>query len=107
MNNPGERGPAKGADGLSLAAKFRHWSASRWSAFAICLLFTLALVRNCVFPLGGIWYVNGSVLDDPAHSVWSLWHLCESITAGHNPYRAQDIFFPVGARLIHPTVAEG
>ena len=73
----------------------------------LCLLFTLLMIHNWILPLGAIWVVNGSVMDDPANSVWGLWHFNEAITGGRNPYFTTAIFYPVGAPVLHPTSSEG
>lgn len=38
---------------------------------------------------------------------WNLWHTCEAITHGHNPYFTNRIFYPISANLSHHTLAAG
>ena len=84
-----------------------RFAAGKWGTFILCVSFTVLMIRRWVFPLGSIWFRNGNVMDDPAASVWGLWHFNESVLAGRNPYFTQSIFYPAGAHVLHPLSAEG
>ena len=80
---------------------------SRGGTLLLCLTFSLVMVYHFVIPLSAILSTNGTVWNDPAHSIWSLWLVNENVTSGRSPYATNMVFYPVGARLIHPTVIEG
>jgi hypothetical protein len=80
---------------------------SRGGTLLLCLTISLVMVYHFVIPLSAILSTNGTVWNDPAHSIWSLWLVNENVTSGRSPYATNMVFYPVGARLIHPTVIEG
>jgi len=80
---------------------------SRAGALLLCLTFSLVMVYHFVIPLNAILSTNGTVWNDPAHSIWSLWLVNENVTSGRSLYATNMVFYPVGAPLIHPTVIEG
>lgn len=84
-----------------------RWADSPGGVLLLCLLFSLVLLYHLVIPLSSVPSTNGVVWNDPAHSIWSLWLVNEAVTHGHSPYATNMVFYPVGARLIHPTVVEG
>jgi len=75
--------------------------------FGICLIFSLVMIYHFVIPLNAILSTDGRVWNDPAHLIWGLWQVNESVTSGHSPYSTNMAFYPVGARLMHPIVVEG
>jgi hypothetical protein len=80
---------------------------NRFLLFAVCALFTLAMIYNWIFPLGALLYTRGIDGNDCGQMVWNLWHSNESITSGHNPYFTNLVYYPVGANLAHHTLAAG
>ena len=86
---------------------WHRFAGNRWVVLTLCFLFTLLMIRKRIFPLGSIWFQNGTVMDDPGLSVWALWHFNESVIAGSNPYFTRSIFYPAGAHILHPISSEG
>lgn len=81
---------------------------SCWGNLLLCLVFSLAMMYNSVFPLGAVWQSEGIVEPDCAQMIWNLWHVNESITGGHNPYASTLIFYPAGApNLSYHSLAAG
>jgi hypothetical protein len=74
----------------------------------LCLVFSLVMMYNCVFPLGAVWQSDGIVEPDCAQMIWNLWHVEESLAGGHNPYASALIYYPTGApNLSHHSLAAG
>lgn len=75
--------------------------------FLICLIFSLVMIYHFVIPLNAILATNGTVSNDPAHSIWSLWLANENVTSFRSPYSTDLIFYPLGADLTHHTLSPG
>jgi hypothetical protein len=65
------------------------------------------MMYRYIVPLNGILYREGAEGHDWGQMVWNLWFVNEAITAGHNPYFTNLLFYPVGANLAHHTLAAG
>ncbi len=96
---------------LSLRIKFAGRSA-RYAdnpliAFVLCAVFTLLMMRNRIFPLGALLFDTGIEGQDCGQMAWNLWHTCEAIMHGHNPYFTNQVFYPISANLSHHTLAAG
>jgi hypothetical protein len=70
-------------------------------------LFSFAMMYRYIMPLDGILYTEGAEGHDWGQMVWNLWFVNEAITAGHNPYFTNLLFYPMGANLAHHTLAAG
>jgi hypothetical protein len=70
-------------------------------------LLSFAMMYRYLVPLDGILYTEGAEGHDWGQMVWNLWFVNEAITAGHNPYFTNLLFYPVGANLAHHTLAAG
>jgi hypothetical protein len=99
-----EQPRSKGRDTTNILALLLD---SRAGTLLLCLMLSLAMVYHFVIPLNAILSTEGTAWNDPAHSIWSLWLVNENVTRGLSPYATNMVFYPVGARLIHPTVIEG
>jgi hypothetical protein len=93
---------------LSEIRRPAHWLA--WLGddppiVVIIVSFALSLVwiSGYVFPLDGLRWPAG----DELLMVWNLWNVNESITHGHNPFVAPNVYYPVGARLGMHTYSPG
>lgn len=95
---PGSKGAA------NTLARFAD---SKPGVFLLCLIFSLVMVYHFVVPLNAILSTNGSVWNDPAHSVWTLWLVNENLRSGRSPYHTDLLFYPLGADLTHHTLSPG
>ncbi len=95
----------------SLRAKFSIRSAQYADnllvSFAVSAIFTLLMMRSRIFPLGALLFDTGIEGQDCGQMAWNLWHTCEAITHGHNPYFTNRVFYPISANLSHHTLAAG
>src|SRR5436190_8389340 len=91
-------------------------SGSQWFARAVdnwlvililCVLFTIGMIYNWIFPLGALLYTRGIDGNDCGQMVWNVWHANEAITHADNPYVTNLVYYPVGANLAHHTLAAG
>jgi hypothetical protein len=80
---------------------------SRFGTLALCFFFTLAMLYNYVLPLNSLSYTKGIKGQDCGQMVWNLWFANEAITHGHNPYQTSMVYYPLGANLVHHTLAAG
>ena len=80
---------------------------NRFVILILCMLFTVVMIYNWVFPLGALLYTRGIDGNDCGQMVWNLWHVNESISSGRNPYFTNEVYYPVGANLGHHTLAAG
>lgn len=87
--------------------RVKNYAESGWVAFLLCLMFTLAMVYHYVIPLNALPFTEGIKGNDCGQMVWNLWFVNESITSGHNPYATNLIYYPLGTRLAHHTLAAG
>ena len=94
----GWKGVAKGA---------RDSLESKIGVFLLSLFFTLAMLYNYVVPLNAVPFSEGVKGQDCYQMVWNLWVVNEAITSGHNPYRTDLIYYPLGAQLSHHSLAAG
>ena len=92
----------------------RHHSRSggrfveRWYLlFPLCLGFTFLMIYHWIIPLGALPFTAGIKGQDSGQMVWNIWFANESITHGRNPYRGDQVFYPIGANLGHHTLAPG
>lgn len=102
------------ADDNNLASDGRsrfQWAAHQlerwWLLFALALVFTFLMMRNCVFPLGALLFTEGVEGQDCYQMVWNLWHTAESVSRLQNPYETLMLFYPLGANLSQHTLAAG
>ncbi|MDX6611434.1 MAG: hypothetical protein QOD75_620 [Blastocatellia bacterium] len=100
----------KTSDGQSSLSRVR--SAARFAdhpagTFLICSIFSLLMIYHFVIPFNAILTSDGTVWNDPAHSIWSLWLVNENVSSLHSPYRTDLVFYPLGADLTHHTLSPG
>lgn len=90
------------------ASRATLWAESWWGSLLLSLVFSLAMIYNCVFPLNAVWATDGIIEPDCGQMIWNLWHVNERVTGGHNPYAAKEVWYPIGApNLSHHTLAAG
>ncbi len=77
------------------------------ATISFCLLFSLLMIYHHVVPLSAIPLRTLEESNDVYHMIWTLWFVNESISAGHNPYHTNSLFYPEGANLAHHTVVPG
>ena len=68
---------------------------SRIALPLLCVIFAFIKIHTLVVPLDAMPFENGRPAGDPAHVVWTLWHVNEAITNGRNPYFCDHVFYPV------------
>ena len=107
MEKTAGRGVAPEKRGGKAVERVRGYAESGWVAFLLCLVFTLAMVYHYVVPLNALPFTEGIKGNDCGQMVWNLWFVSESITSGRNPYATGLIYYPLGTRLAHHTLAAG
>lgn len=92
---------------MCLVKQCVRFAESRSGLFVICLIFAFVKIHSLVVPLDAMPFENGRPAGDPAHVIWTLWHVNEAITSGRNPYFTDQVFYPVGGNLSHHTLYPG
>src|ERR671923_1860158 len=94
---------------LGLTGKFLAHSLfeNKASVFLLSMIFSLAMLYHYVFPLNALPFSSGVKGQDCYQMVWNLWVANEAIMNGHNPYQTNLVFYPLGARLGHHSLAAG
>jgi hypothetical protein len=85
----------------------RRFLESMSGVFLLAFLFTLAMLYNYIVPLKAVPFSEGVKGQDCYQMVWNLWVVNEAITSGHNPYRTDLIYYPLGAQLSHHSLSAG
>jgi len=60
-------------------------------------------MHDWCFPLDAVPGPHG----DQGQMLWNLWHVAESVLAGHDPYITDHVFYPIGAKLVTHTLVAG
>jgi hypothetical protein len=78
-----------------------------WITFIGAAAFGLPflLLTTQVWPFGVV--VHGQVGNDYGIFTWNFWRMTESLTSFSNPFKAPDIYYPLGSRLTKHSYALG